>query len=509
MMRSMFSGVAGLRTHQSKMDVIGNNIANVNTVGYKTQNVTFTDVFYQTVQAASGPNAETGKGGTNAKQIGIGSTLGTIATNVSKQGGMQATDNPFDVMINGDEFFIVSDGQSNYFTKAGNFNVDEAGNLVNGSGMTVMGWQVNDDGDIVKSRVTALKVMGGDKSSAPPEKTTKTHMTGNLNQKDDAFLVSAVKDQYVSYTMEFYDSQGYLYSSTWHVTKKTDAQGGGVYYSMNLYDIIDQNGNTVSKAEEVDDGQGGKKYNYLNAGTEEGAATINIRFNNTTDTIKSGTGVTPSYNIAPGEILSISTGTTEPTLAPAEPYTGDFSQIIDIEALIKKGVLEDGEPLITDAPLSLRGQKIEIDFAQMTNYGSKSNLECPRGDIDGYSKGKAAGKLSSLAISDDGKVVGNYTNGDIITLGQIAVTSFANPAGLEKMGNNLFAATMNSGSFDGIGMDVTTNGDSLTTGVLEMSNVDLAYEFTEMITTQRGFQANSRIITTSDTMLEELINLKR
>ncbi len=506
MMRSMFSGVAGLRTHQSKMDVIGNNIANVNTVGYKTQNVTFTDVFYQTVQAASGPNAETGKGGTNAKQIGIGSALGTIATNVSKQGGMQATDNPFDVMINGDEFFIVSDGQNNYFTKAGNFNVDEAGNLVNGSGMTVMGWQVNDDGDIIKSRVTALKVMGGDKSSAPPEKTTQTHMTGNLNQKDDAFLVSAVKDQYVSYTMEFYDSQGYLYSSTWHV-KKVIEDDGGIYYTMNLYDIMDQNGKVVSKAEEVEV-DGSKQYNYLNAGTTDGATTINIRFNNTTEPIESAQNATPSYSIAPGEILSISTGTAVPS-KDGTPYSGDFAQTIDIEALVKNGVLKDGEPKITDAPLSLRGQKIEIDFAQMTNYGSKSNLECPRGDVDGYNRGKAAGKLSSLAISDDGKVVGNYTNGDIITLGQIAVTSFANPAGLQKMGNNLFAATMNSGSFDGIGMDVTTNGDSLTTGVLEMSNVDLAYEFTEMITTQRGFQANSRIITTSDTMLEELINLKR
>lgn len=501
MMRSMFSGVAGLRTHQSKMDVIGNNIANVNTVGYKTQNVTFTDVFYQTVQAASGPNAETGKGGTNAKQIGIGSTLGTIATNVSKQGGMQATDNPFDVMINGDEFFIVSDGQSNYFTKAGNFNVDEAGNLVNGSGMTVMGWQVNDDGDIVKSRVSALKVMGGDKSSAPPEKTTKTHVTGNLNQKDDQFLVSAEKDRYVSYTMEFYDSQGYLYSSTWHVKKETE-ENGGVYYTMNLYDIIDQNGNTISKAEEVQDNDG-KHYEYLNQDTGQ----IAVRFNNTTEAKKSDTG---EYNIAPGEILSISLDGNPPSTEPANPYTGDFTSVIKLTDLIPNGVTEDGEAITEEKiPLSLRGQEIEVDFAQMTNYGSKSNLECPRGDINGYDKGKAAGKLSSLAISDDGKVVGNYTNGDIITLGQIAVTSFANPAGLQKMGNNLFAATMNSGAFDGIGMDVTTNGDSMTTGVLEMSNVDLAYEFTEMITTQRGFQANSRIITTSDTMLEELINLKR
>ena len=306
MMRSMFSGVAGLKTHQSKMDVIGNNIANVNTVGYKSQNVTFTDVFYQTVQAASGPNAETGKGGTNAKQIGIGSTLGTIATNVSKQGGMQATDNPFDVMINGDEFFIVSDGQSNYFTKAGNFNVDEAGNLVNGSGMTVMGWQVNDDGDIVKSRVSALKVMGGDKSSAAPEKTTKAHVTGNLNQKDDQFLVSATKDQYVSYTMEFYDSQGYLYSATFHIKKIEYTTSGEVYSTANLYDIIDQNGDIVTKAEEVTNADGSKSYNYLNDGNSntDGTGTISFCFNNTTDE-REVTYQNTKYKIAPGQIYSL------------------------------------------------------------------------------------------------------------------------------------------------------------------------------------------------------------
>ena len=501
MMRSMFSGVAGLRTHQSKMDVIGNNIANVNTVGYKTQNVTFTDVFYQTVQAASGPNAETGKGGTNAKQIGIGSALGTIATNVSKQGGMQATDNPFDVMINGDEFFIVSDGQSNFFTKAGNFNVDEAGNLVNGSGLTVMGWGVNEDGDIMKERVSALKVMSGDKMFASPEKTTKAHMTGNLCEKDDDFLRKAEKDKYVSYTMEFYDSQGYLYNATFHIKQNKNANGEVTSYSAYLYDVIDQNGEIISKAKEETAADGTKSYKYLS----DEKNVINFSFNNTTNELgKDQDEKLKDTKIAPGEIYKFEQG------AAGDPkeYTGNFTAKLDIGALIKNGVLEDNEKQAT-TPTALEKHEIEIDFAALTNYGSDTSIECPRGDAGGYNRGKAAGKLSSLAIGEDGKIVGNYTNGDIITLGQIAVASFANPAGLEKLGNNLFGATMNSGSFDGIGKDITANGDSMTTGVLEMSNVDLAYEFTEMITTQRGFQANSRIITTSDTMLEELINLKR
>ena len=501
MMRSMFSGVAGLRTHQSKMDVIGNNIANVNTVGYKTQNVTFTDVFYQTVQAASGPNAETGKGGTNAKQIGIGSALGTIATNVSKQGGMQATDNPFDVMINGDEFFIVSDGQSNFFTKAGNFNVDEAGNLVNGSGLTVMGWGVNEDGDIMKERVSALKVMSGDKMFASPEKTTKAHITGNLCEKDDDFLRKAEKDKYVSYTMEFYDSQGYLYNATFHIKQNKNANGEVTSYSAYLYDVIDQNGEIISKAKEVTAADGTKSYEYLS----DDQNVINFSFNNTTDELDNTSDASlKDAKIAPGEIYKFEQG------AAGDPqnYTGNFTAKLNIGALIANGVLKDNDTEAT-APVALVDHEIEIDFAALTNYGSDTSIECPRGDAGGYNRGKAAGKLSSLAIGEDGKIVGNYTNGDIITLGQIAVASFANPAGLEKLGNNLFGATMNSGSFDGIGKDITANGDSMTTGVLEMSNVDLAYEFTEMITTQRGFQANSRIITTSDTMLEELINLKR
>lgn len=516
MMRSMFSGVAGLRTHQSKMDVIGNNIANVNTVGYKTQNVTFTDVFYQTVQAASGPNAETGKGGTNAKQIGIGSALGTIATNVSKQGGMQATDNPFDVMINGDEFFIVSDGQSNYFTKAGNFNVDEAGNLVNGSGMTVMGWQVNDAGEIVKSRVTALKVMGGDKSSASPAKTTNSNIFGNLNQKDDQFGLSNPKDCYVPFTAEFYDSQGYLYNATFHIKKLQDGTNGD-YYATFLYSITDQNGDVVSQAQEVEDANKTKVYQYLN----DNKALNTMRFNNTTDTIVTERDSDKTtVRIAPGQIFSLKGDITTQGLTPEAPeavngtYTGNFEiEIPDISKCMEGGWNKDKTEVDpATLPLALKSQKITIDFAQLTNYGTQattSTIESKRGDSNGLGAGKAAGTLSSLAISDDGKVVGNYTNGDIITLGQIAVTSFANPAGLEKLGNNLFGATMNSGSFDGIGKDITANGDSMTTGVLEMSNVDLAYEFTEMITTQRGFQANSRIITTSDTMLEELINLKR
>ena len=158
------------------------------------------------------------------------------------------------------------------------------------------------------------------------------------------------------------------------------------------------------------------------------------------------------------------------------------------------------------------GEKISIDLANLKMYDNKgtSTVAGHYGDVQGRNAGRKKGALSGVAIQQDGKIYGSYDNGTSKLLGQIAVASFANASGLEKIGDNLYDTTQNSGEFDGIGKDITSDGaGAMKTGVLEMSNVDLSAEFTEMITTQRGFQANSRIITVSDTMLEELINLKR
>ena len=157
-MRSLYSGVSGLRAHQTKMDVIGNNIANVNTTAYKSSSVTFSDVFYQTSQTASGPNASTGKGGQNAIQIGLGSGVGSISTSIGTEGAAQRTDNPFDLKLAGSSFFVVNSGGGNYFTRAGDFTTDEAGNLVTSGGANVMGWQVDAGGNIVKDQVSALSI---------------------------------------------------------------------------------------------------------------------------------------------------------------------------------------------------------------------------------------------------------------------------------------------------------------------------------------------------------------
>jgi flagellar hook protein FlgE len=155
MMRSLFSGVSGLKVHQTKMDVIGNNIANVNTIGFKASSVNFSDVLYQTTQHASGPNADTGTTGRNAKQIGLGANVASITASMTTPGASQRTDNPFDVMIEGDSFFIVNSGGSNYFTKAGAFGVDEFGTLCTSTGASVMGWQV-DPNDPTKTIADAV-----------------------------------------------------------------------------------------------------------------------------------------------------------------------------------------------------------------------------------------------------------------------------------------------------------------------------------------------------------------
>ncbi|MBE5963689.1 MAG: flagellar hook protein FlgE [Lachnospira sp.] len=430
MMRSLYSGVSGLKVHQTKMDVIGNNIANVNTVAYKSNSVTFSEVFYQTTQNASGPNAETGKGGQNAMQIGLGTTVGSISTNIETEGASQRTDNPFDLKLSGNSFFVVNNAGANYFTRAGNFTVDGAGNLVTAGGNTVMGWKADSDGNIVRDTVKALSVKGPEYTYTTPEATRNNTVSGNINKEDSSFA----NGNPVVFNTKFYDSLGYSYLATIEVNQNPDEP---MNYTLSVGDISCE---------------GVKVEGYT------------IDLDNTDLTFDESTG---------------------------EPSLKSFVMTIEVP---------DGATPI---------EPITVDISKLTSYGDATNIVVSTGDANGLGAGKAVGTMTGVAISSDGKIVSYYSNGDERTLGQIVVATFANPAALEKVGDNLYQATLNSGSFDGIGEDVTEGGGSISQGVLEMSNVDLSSEFTEMITTQRGFQANSRIITVSDTLLEELIQLKR
>ena len=485
MMRSMFSGVSGLKVHQTKMDVIGNNISNVNTVGFKSSSVSFSDVFYQTTQSASGPNAATGTTGRNAMQIGLGSNVAAITTSVGTTGASQRTDNPFDVMIEGDGFFIVNYGGSNYFTKAGSFGVDAYGTLCTPAGASVMGWQVddNDPSKTVADTVSPLNIMSPENMYAEPQATTGVYISGNIDSKDTQIASNATGKMV---NISFYDNMGHSYKADFRVRQSDDATNR---YGIDILDVKDETGKSIFVNEEVS-ADGNVTYGPSGiTSVQLGDVTFNATVDTTTGEVTMSAGNVPlEFNGATGAFVRVGSGTGDDT---------NNSVTFTIGGTAAGGA----------SPF----RPIDVDFSKITMYSNSGNstLEATKGKLDGTGAGRQVGNLTGISIDGSGKIYGRYDNGESRLLGQIAVATFSNPAGLEAIGNSMFAATQNSGDFDGIGQDPTQGGGSLTTGVLEMSNVDLSQQFTDMITTQRGFQANSRIITTSDSLLEELINLKR
>ena len=465
MMRSLYSGVAGLKTHQTKMDVIGNNIANVNTTGFKSSSVLFSDVLYQTSANATGATATTG--GTNASQIGLGAKTSSIQTSITQNGSAQTTNNTYDMMLSGSAFFVVSRGGTNYFTKVGSFGVDGSGCLVNGSGYQVMGWQVDPDNpnQIKKDTVSALYPESEDNKVSSPQMTTDAHLTGNIDMTDPE--LTSVDGRAIS--VSIYDALGYNYTVKFKLTQDQN-QADKSLYNLEIVSIKDSNNIEITGTDDPTTAtvEGGYK------ATIGGANSIQVKFDADTGNFE--------YVGAAGQKNAML------EIKPNEK--GDvFQSVINGEAV-------DG---------------IDVNFSYLTRFESngKSTVKAVRGAADSTGGGRSMGKLNDVRIDETGKLYGVYTNGETKLLGQISVATFANPMALEALGNSVYTTTQNSGYFDGIGTSVDEDGGKISQGVLEMSNVDLSAEFTDMITTQRGFQANSRIITTSDSMLEELVNLKR
>ncbi len=465
-MRSLYSGISGLKVHQTKMDVIANNISNVNTVGYKSSRVTFSDFFSQTVSGASGANAASGRGGTNPMQIGLGANVASIDINMNAGMG-QRTDNNFDLLIDGSGFFVVGDSSGQYFTRAGAFNTDAQGNLVTSSGLAVYGWDVDANGDPVREVVRPIQI-NGDKVYSPPQTTTQIELNGNLNS------ASSTTDK-VDSTMRMYDSLGNYY--TFNIQYQLDSSDGtNTTWNASVADVVYPNGDTNNPLELTYTAPGGFVIGAAVATphtldyTTNPLGTVSFDAEGIIDPAKS------DFGIAAG---GAGTGSS------------DFTVALD--------------PATCPMPAAVFGSggTVNVDYSGITQFNQKSDASSEM--IDGYT----SGQLSDLNVGSDGTIVGTYSNGQTRIIYQIPVAQFANPAGLSKVGGNLFQQTINSGTFDGIGEDITLSGGSLSAGMLEMSNVDLSSEFTEMITTQRGFQANSRVITTSDSLLEELVNLKR
>lgn len=583
MMRSLYSGVAGLKTHQTKMDVIGNNIANVNTVAFKSSSMTFSELMSQTTQKASGPNATTGTGGVNARQIGLGVKSGAINTNISGQGSAQSTGNPFDIMITGDNFFVVNNGTENFFTRDGSFYVDGAGNLaMTSTGYNVMGWGVDEETmEIKQDTVTALRIMSAANMTYPPEATSKAYMSGILDQNDSDVTSASGK----SLNLNFYDALGYSYTAKFTFKQSDDVNT----YSVEFNKLIDAQGNEVDISGDFDiplfgaDSVVQDKATKLTLNSSvyqwDGVALKEIATGtvvaNVSEMFGTGTPITPDelqkqkdalakaygYEGSTDEFFSLmltsekdaaNTITMETALAnlaaaggkpvhaedtngdgvidtqPNDAFPNDMAEFTAAGRTFEGTMLYfDGDngyfngvgaqdPTKTTMTLNLSQlggnfSNIEIDFSEISGFDNKgtSTIGATSGDADGVGSGRRLGDMIGVSIQNNGMIYASYDNGMTKLLGQIATAEFANASGLEKQGDNLYSATLNSGEFDGIGVDVTANGSYMSTGQLEMSNVDLSAEFTEMITTQRGFQANSRIITVSDTMLEELTNLKR
>jgi flagellar hook protein FlgE len=451
----MYSGVSGLRSQQSKLDVIGNNIANINTIGYKQQRVTFSDLLSQTISAATGADSATSRGGTNAKQIGLGVSVAATDT-LMTTGSTQSTGVSTDLAIGGNGFFIVQGGGTGtyQFTRAGNFGVDASGNLIV-NGLRVCGWQnytTDASGNYTFNTQATVEPINlfsdtynGNKKIIAPKATTAASLDGNLSPSDTASgtalnnIGTVPTEASATATMTVYDAQGNSYD-----------------VKVNLYKCYTDTGaNTTSYYWQVDPATAADLNITGNSGYIEFDSAGNII---TTDPTNYNTN--PTINLTP-----------QGTYAGAAAFSAT------------------------------------LDFSGISYYTSTSSdgSSIAVSQVDGY----ASGELQDISIGSDGVILGVYSNDQKQPLGMVALANFSNPAGLQKIGSNLFITTANSGDFTG-GVAAGTNGTgALSSGTLEMSNVDMAEQFSEMMITQRAYQANSKIISTADEMLQSVINMIR
>jgi flagellar hook protein FlgE len=407
----MFSAVSGLRAHQTKMDVTGNNIANVNTVGYKGSQTVFQDTLSQVVRAGGAAAAD--RGGTNPAQVGLGVKLAATTTNWT-QGATQTTGRSTDFMIEGDGFFVTRAGTENLYTRAGSFDFDGEGKLVTPNGGVLQGWMANAAGVVnTNGPVGDLSVPYGQIVS--PKQSTTGALAGNLP-------AGAATGTTFQTGVTMFDSQGVEQKVFYNFTKAAAA-------------------NTWT----------------LDIKHEDGTSLV--------------TGATVAFNAAGALTTPAAPGTLAAFTPPAATYP------------------------------SWTGP-VTIDVSALTQFGGSSTVTAT--DQNGY----ALGSLQSFQLGNDGTITGVYSNGLRQPLGQLALASFSNPSGLEKAGSSTFRVGVNSGTA-AVGLAGVGGRGVLNSGALEMSNVDLAEEFTGLIVAQRGFQANSRVITASDEILQDLVNLKR
>ena len=421
MLQAMYSGISAIEAHQERMDVIGNNIANVNTTAYKAGRVTFQDQLSQTIQGASTPAGSVG--GTNPQQIGLGVKVGSIDT-LMAQGGLQSTTRPTDMAIQGNGYFMLGDSTGVSYTRDGSFSLDSAGNLVNGSsGAYVLGWPADANG---VAKITD-QITPASKLSIPVGGLTAVQQTSSIAFGGNLSADTPIENPAIA-------------------PANNPATDPNAYRrSVVVYDSL------------------GEKQ------------TVNLSF------VRTGTN---SWNWA-----------TDGTAGA----TGNGSMTFNTSG---KMTASTGAVTLTPTNGSAGTQTIAPDFSTVTQIAGSSSA-APTSQ-NGY----GPGTLQSFSIGETGAITGIFNNGLSRVLGQVALSDFPNPAGLERTGGNTFRASINSG-LASVGTALSSSLGKISTGYLEQSNVDLSNEFTNMIVTQRGFQANTKIVTTVDDMLNDVIQMKR
>lgn len=413
MIRSMSSALSGMRSHQEMLDVVGNNISNVSTAGFKSSNVVFQDVLTQVVAGAGAPTEQVA--GTNPAQIGLGVRVAGITQQMT-QGALQRTGRAGDMSIQGDGFFVMSKNDALAYTRAGNFTIDSEGRLSSVDGFLIQGWQADAVGGIdTNVPVGDIVVRVGDQ--LPPNATSDVRLGGNIPAD------AAVGDTYTA-AVTIYDEQGndVLLQVTFTNTAPDSWTASATYGDPAVAVALGDNTVTFD-------------------GTGELTGPVDA-----------------TMEIAPGDIPGIPGGIT-----------------IDLGGA--------GQP------------------GRVTQYADRRSLVVTEQD------GFASGVLQSYTVSPAGALVGTYSNGRTQSIAQVALAVFANPEGLERAGG-VWRETTNSG-LPQVGTAGTGGRGAINPGTLEMSNVDLSQEFTNLIVAQRGFQANARVITSSDDVLQEIVNLKR
>lgn len=535
MMRSLSSAVSGLKAHQEWIDVIGNNIANVNTSGYKKSRVSFQDMLYQTIQSASRPASDGSTGGTNPMQIGPGVSVSSIDT-IMDGNTLQYTGKNTDLGIDGDGFFCLADGGQKYYTRTGNFSFDSNGNLVSANGMKVQGWLATNGvfpAQLDESTMGDIKVatLGGTISA---KATTKIAFGGNLSADDFGSINP------VNYTVA--DSSGKTATMTLTMTPSNTfgvwnyaitASGGAVSGDGATGTIsMDNNGNisainpdggsfsvvvtpsggsAVSITPPSTSAPDNTLYNFgADAATgaltnpASGSITINPVSVPVQQTVYDSLGnqytVTTTFTRTGSTSWSWSSSVTTSSGTAISPVSGNTGTI----SFDSKGKLNvaTGGPISFDPGNGADTVSISPDFSAMTSNAAATSALAQ--SQDGYQ----AGSLQSITFDTSGAINGVYSNGVTQALARVALANFSNPSGLQREGDTMFSESNNSGTHQ-IGYAGKAGYGSIKPGNLEASNVDLASEFSDMITAQRGFEANSKVITVSDQMLSDLVNMIR